>query len=114
MHKVGVITVTLLMVISGRELALLSLHDPRKQTSRRCRVGEDVATPTPHSPGRADFPLPVPFPRGSRRVAARWHAEWSVAKRRVPPRATARTLVPCGAEPIRREQPIASCAPHLW
>src|SRR5262245_1485705 len=94
------------------QLNLQLLTQSRGAANRR--VGEDVATLTPHRSGRADLPLPVPFPRGSRRVAARWHAEWSVAKRRVPPRATARTLVPCGAEPIRREQPIASCAPHLW
>jgi hypothetical protein len=24
-----------------------------------CRVGEDVAIPAPHRPGRADFPHPV-------------------------------------------------------
>ena len=36
---------------------------------------------------------------------ARWHAEWSIAKRRVPSRATARTLVTSRAEPICREQP---------
>jgi hypothetical protein len=51
-----------------------------------------------------------PFPRGSRRVMARWHAEWSVAKRRVPPRATARTALSFWTEPILREQPPASCA----
>jgi len=26
---------------------------------KRCRVGGDVAAPTPHGPGRADFPHPV-------------------------------------------------------
>ena len=26
---------------------------------KKCRVGEDVATLTPHRPGRADFPHPV-------------------------------------------------------
>jgi transposase len=30
-----------------------------------CRVGEDVATLTPHRPGRADFPHPVPHRRAS-------------------------------------------------
>jgi precorrin-6B methylase 2 len=30
-----------------------------------CRVGEDVATLTPHRPGRADFPHPVPHGRAS-------------------------------------------------
>jgi hypothetical protein len=29
------------------------------------RVGKDVATPTPHRPGRADFPLPVLHARAS-------------------------------------------------
>src|SRR5262249_51391377 len=50
------------------------------------RVGRDVAIPTPRGPGCADFPLPVPLPRGSLKgSAAVGHAEWSVAKRRVPP-----------------------------
>jgi Transposase zinc-binding domain/Putative transposase len=31
----------------------------------QCRVGEDVAVPTPHSPGRADFPHPVLHGRDS-------------------------------------------------
>ena len=31
----------------------------------RCRVGGDVAIPTPHSAGRADFPHPVPHGRAS-------------------------------------------------
>src|SRR5262249_54234366 len=43
-------------------------------------------------------------------VVTWWHAEWSVAKRRVPPRATARTALQFRTEPIRREQPSASCA----
>jgi hypothetical protein len=30
-----------------------------------CRVGGDVAIPTPHSPGRADFPHPVLHERDS-------------------------------------------------
>src|SRR6202166_2806028 len=30
-----------------------------------CRVGGDVAAPTPHRPGRADFPHPVPHGRAS-------------------------------------------------
>jgi len=53
---------------------------------------------------------PVPDTRGPQKVVPRWHAEWSVAKRRVPPRATARTAVSCWTEPIRREQPNVSCA----
>ena len=32
---------------------------------KNCRVGEDVATLTPHRPGRADFPYPVLHERGS-------------------------------------------------
>jgi len=52
-------------------------------------------------------------PCGCRKVATPWHAEWSVAKRRVPWRATARTLVPSRAEPIRREQPNTFRAPIL-
>src|SRR5262249_61924910 len=51
---------------------------------------------------------------GSRKIAARWHAEWSVAKRRAPSRATARTLVPSRAEPIRREQPYTFRAKSDW
>jgi hypothetical protein len=31
----------------------------------KCRVGGDVATPTPHRPGRADFPHPVLHERDS-------------------------------------------------
>jgi hypothetical protein len=34
-----------------------------------CRVGGDVAAPTPHRPGRADFPHPVPHERASLMVA---------------------------------------------
>ncbi len=34
-----------------------------------CRVGGDVANPTPHRPGRADFPHPVPHERASLMVA---------------------------------------------
>jgi Putative transposase len=30
-----------------------------------CRVGGDVVAPTPHRPGRADFPHPVPHERDS-------------------------------------------------
>jgi hypothetical protein len=37
-----------------------------------CRVGEDVATLTPHRPGRADFPHPVLHERGSLTVAYPW------------------------------------------
>ena len=33
--------------------------------NKRCRVGGDVATPTPHRPGRADFPHPVLHERDS-------------------------------------------------
>src|SRR5712691_958881 len=36
------------------------------------RVGEDVATLTPHRPGRADFLHPVLHGRGSLSVASRW------------------------------------------
>jgi Transposase zinc-binding domain/Putative transposase len=32
---------------------------------QRCRVGGDVVAPTPHRPGRADFPHPVPHERDS-------------------------------------------------
>src|SRR5437763_3528695 len=38
----------------------------------RCRVGEDVATLTPHRPGRADFPHPVLHERGSLTAAYPW------------------------------------------
>ena len=37
-----------------------------------CRVGEDVATLTPHRPGRADFPHPVLHERGSLTAAYPW------------------------------------------
>jgi len=44
------------------------LVEARKDASLRlafCRVGGDVAAPTPHRPGRADFPHPVLHERGS-------------------------------------------------
>src|SRR3954470_13965312 len=37
-----------------------------------CRVGEDVATLTPHRPGRADFPHPVLHERGLLTAAYPW------------------------------------------
>src|SRR5262245_57599760 len=57
----------------------------------------------PHNP----VPVPTRFQEGSGGVAR----GVSVAKRRVPPRATARTALPFRTEPIRREQPPDSCAP---
>ena len=36
---------------------------------KKCRVGEDVATLTPHRPGRADFPHPVLHERVSLALA---------------------------------------------
>jgi predicted Zn-ribbon and HTH transcriptional regulator len=39
---------------------------------KNCRVGEDVATLTPHRPGRADFPHPVLHERGSLTVVYPW------------------------------------------
>jgi hypothetical protein len=39
---------------------------------KNCRVGEDVATLTPHRPGRADFPHPVLHERGSLTAAYPW------------------------------------------
>ncbi len=36
---------------------------PGPITEAACRVGGDVAAPTPHRPGRADFPHPVPHGR---------------------------------------------------
>ena len=39
---------------------------------KKCRVGEDVATFTPHRPGRADFPHPVLHERGSLTAAYPW------------------------------------------
>src|SRR5262249_5214790 len=47
------------------------------------------------------------------KAASRGHAEWSVAKRRVPTRATARTALSFWTEPIRREQPAITSAPTL-
>jgi len=37
-----------------------------------CRVGGDVTAPTPHRPGRADFPHPVLHERGSLTAAYPW------------------------------------------
>ncbi|MGO7522368.1 hypothetical protein ACCT21_34635, partial [Rhizobium brockwellii] len=37
-----------------------------------CRVGGGVITPTPHRPGRADFPHPVPHGRAWLTVANLW------------------------------------------
>jgi hypothetical protein len=37
-----------------------------------CRVGGDVAAPTPHRPGRADFPHPVLHERASPAAAYGW------------------------------------------
>jgi hypothetical protein len=34
-------------------------HLTARLRKKNCRVGEDVAVPTPHRPGRADFPHPV-------------------------------------------------------
>jgi transposase len=46
-----------------------ALYEPDRQpgpiTEAGCRVGGDVAAPTPHRPGRADFPHPVPHGRAS-------------------------------------------------
>src|ERR1700757_492745 len=41
------------------------LYEGGKIREAACRVGEDVATLTPHRPGRADFPHPVPHGRAS-------------------------------------------------
>jgi hypothetical protein len=57
---------------------------------------------------------PVRLSRGLRKVAPRGHAEWSVAKRRVPPRATARAALFSRTEPIRREQPTLASVPIFW
>ena len=48
--------------LSDRRTFLRHLAPLRK---KRCRVGGDVAVPTPHRPGRADFPHPVPHERDS-------------------------------------------------
>jgi len=46
------------------EPAAFAAHlQPLRQIA--CRVGEDVAIPTPHRPGRAGFPHPVPHERDS-------------------------------------------------
>ena len=42
------------------------------RAGRHLRVGEDVAIPTPHSPGCADFPLPVLHERASLTGVWRW------------------------------------------
>jgi Putative transposase len=48
--------------LSERRAFLRHLAPLRK---KRCRVGGDVAVPTPHRPGRADFPHPVLHERDS-------------------------------------------------
>jgi Transposase zinc-binding domain/Putative transposase len=47
-----------------------------------CRVGEDVATLTPHRPGRADFPHPVLHERGSLAAAYPWRIRTEGSGRR--------------------------------
>jgi hypothetical protein len=42
------------------------------------------------------------------------HAEWSVAKRRVPRGRRPDRRLSFWTEPIRREQPPRTCAAHLW
>jgi transposase len=44
---------------------LRHLYEGGRIYEAACRVGEDVATLTPHRPGRADFPHPVPHGRAS-------------------------------------------------
>src|SRR5262245_39485762 len=62
--------------------------------------------------GAAEAPqLPVPFPMRFQEGSGAVARGVSVAKRRVPARATARTALPFRTEPIRREQPSTSCAP---
>jgi hypothetical protein len=48
--------------LTERRAFLRHLAPVRK---KRCRVGGDVAIPTPHRPGRADFPHPVLHERDS-------------------------------------------------
>jgi Putative transposase len=48
--------------LADRQTFLRHLSPARHQ---RCRVGGDVAIPTPHRPGRADFPHPVLHERDS-------------------------------------------------
>ena len=43
--------------LTQRDAFLQHLRPARKM---RCRVGGGVTAPTPHRPGRADFPHPVP------------------------------------------------------
>jgi len=60
---------------SGRvfDLELLDQLDVLPEFVAACgRVGEDVATLTPHRPGRADFPHPVLHERGSLTAAYPW------------------------------------------
>ena len=49
-------------LLSDPDAFLRHLAPLRKQ---KCRVGGDVAAPTPHRPGRADFPHPVLHERDS-------------------------------------------------
>jgi hypothetical protein len=52
--------------LTERRAFLRHLAPVRK---KRCRVGGGVTAPTPHRPGRADFPHPVLHDRGSLTVA---------------------------------------------
>ena len=72
-------------------------------------------SPRPHRKGlsarQMTSHIPVPFPTRFQEGSGGVARGVSVAKRRVPPRATARTALPFRTEPIRREQPPDSCAP---
>jgi hypothetical protein len=54
---------------------------------------------------RAASILPVRLPRGSRKAAARWHAEWSVAKTTRPPRQCLTAASAC-----RRSRSTSRCS----
>ena len=55
--------------------------------------------------GHGEHKIPVPFPTRFQEGSGAVARGVSVAKRRVPHRATARTTLPFRTEPIRREQP---------
>jgi hypothetical protein len=72
----GLFLCDLQKAFAARELNFFSayrdLHEPAAfrrylapAWNADCRVGGDVAVPTPHRPGRADFPHPVPHERDS-------------------------------------------------
>ena len=63
LHETGRLTLLGDLVPLADQRAFDAALAPLRQSE--CRVGGDVAIPTPHSPGRADFPHPVLHERDS-------------------------------------------------